>query len=307
MSASYLLQQVLNALQVAGFYALIAVAYVLIHGVTNRINLAFGAIAMWGGSMTIAGFLLAGAALPYATALPLAFAILYGLVASLLAGIVIARFPVRPLAHQPGLAMLIATIGLAIVLEEMVRIASGSRELWMEPVYASSIRLTDNAGFNARITPIRILVLLACAGLVAALLVLLKRTDFGRRWRAVSDDAFMARLIGVDVDAVVTRTVVLACLSAGAAGALMAVLYGNSSFYGGLTIGLKALYVAILGGLASPAGAILGALALGGFETAWSSLFDATYRDVASFTAMTLLLILRPSGLSGDPLKRPQV
>jgi branched-chain amino acid transport system permease protein len=204
--------------------------------------------------------------------------------------------------------MLIATVGLAVVLEEIIRMASGSRELWMEPVFNAPLRLTDaDAGFEARTTPIRLATLGICAGLVGGLLYFLKRAPFGRLWRAVSEDAAMARLLGVDVDRVISRSVVIASLYAGTAGALMAVLYGNASFHGGLAIGLKALYIAILGGLTSPVGALLGALALGTFETAWSTTFDATYRDVASFTVMTLLLILRPGGIAGDPLKKAQV
>lgn len=304
MALGYLLQQALNALQVAGLYALLAIAYVLLHGVTGRINLAFGALAMWGGSMTIAGFLMAGAALPHLTALPVAFALLYGLVATLLAGAVITALAIRPLARQSGLAMLIATVGIAIVLAETVRIATGSREIWMEPVLAEPLRLYAGAAYDVHVTPIRVVVLAACALLVAGLFTLLRRTAFGRAWRAVSDDAAMARLIGIDADAVIFRAVLLACGYAGAAGVLMAVLYGNSSFSGGLVIGLKALYVVILGGLSSPGGAILGALALAGFETAWSAVFPGTWRDVASFAAMTLLLTLRPGGIGSDPLRR---
>ncbi len=163
--------------------------------------------------MTIAGFLIAGAALP------LAFALLYGISATFLLGLIIAVFTIRPLARQPGLAMLIATIGLAIVLEEIIRMASDSRELWMEPVYNTALSLTDG-GFDARTIPIRLATLGACAALVAGLLYLLKRTPFGRLWRAVSEDPVMARLLGVDIDCIIARTVLLASLYARTAGAL---------------------------------------------------------------------------------------
>ncbi|AXS41736.1 branched-chain amino acid ABC transporter permease [Breoghania sp. L-A4] len=303
MSLGYLLQQILNTLQVAGFYALLAVAYILLHGVTGRINLAFGAMAMWGGSMTIAGFGLAGILLPYATAIPLVFALGYGLAASVLLGLVLAAIVVKPLANSRGLAMLIATIGVAIVLEETVRLASLSRELWMEPVLADPVLLLGGEDFAVLITPMRLIVLAACAALTGGLLALLRLSAFGRAWRAVSEDAAMARLLGINTGATITATLALSALLAGSAGALMAVLYGNSSFSGGMIIGLKALYVVILGGFAAPGGAVLGALALAGFETAWTVLVSATYRDVASFAAMTALLMARPTGLLADPLR----
>jgi branched-chain amino acid transport system permease protein len=293
----YFLQQCLNGVQVSAFYAMLAVGYVLIHAVTHRVNLAIGAVAMWGGHVLV----LTATALSLRWFLPDAQALLLAALAALCAclalGLVLARWVVGPLAHRSGLAMLIATIGVAIVLEEAARFMSGSRELWLAPVLAERIVLFNGPAFPLVVTAMQAVNVAAAALLIGGVLALLAFSSFGRLWRAVADDAGMARLLGVDVGRVVTASVAAGCGLAGAAGALSAIYYGNASFHLGLILGLKVLYVVILGGLNRPAGAVGGAALLGFFETLWSAYFPIAWRDVASFAALTALLALRPAGL----------
>jgi len=300
----YLLQQTLNALQVASIYALLALGYVLVHGVTHRVNLAFGALAMWSGYLGVVGatglsalfFLEAGAAL--VLALPLVLAAVFA------TAFLFARSVVLPLAHRPGLAMLVATIGVAIVIEEAARLGSGGRDLWLSPILADPAFELGEGVARVRVTGMQIVMIGGAACLVLATLAALERTRAGRLWRAVSDDPRMAALLGVRVARVVLLSALAGATLAGAAGLLATAYYGNASFHLGLILGLKTLYVAVLGGLSSPYGALLGGVALGFFETFWSAFLPIAWRDAASFSALTLLLALRPSGLASREAER---
>ncbi len=296
MAWPYIVQQCLNALQVSAFYALLASAYVLVHGVADRINLAFGAIAMWGACLTIGGIVLvsASADVPLAA---LAFGVVYALVGTGALGFVVGRNVVTPLLRSRSLALLIATIGLAIVLEEVMRIANRSRERLLRPILAEPLASFGPAGFTIRITLIQAIVV-GTAGLLAAGLALFMRYHrFGRIWRAASQDRRMLGLLGIDLRPVVIGSMVAAALYAAAAGIMIAVYYGSVSFTMGTILGLKALYVAVIGGLDSIGGALAGALMLGFFEAMWSAYLPGDYRDVASFLALSFLLVLRPQGL----------
>jgi branched-chain amino acid transport system permease protein len=295
--SAYLLQQTLNALQVSAFYALVAVAYVLFHGMTGRFNLAFGALAMWAGYLMVGGL----GGLLWRSALPVGVLILaVGALAVLstgLTGAVAGRLVARPLLRHPPLAMLVATIGVAIVLEEAMRLAAGSRELWIRPLLGRPLLGIDAPGFPVQVTLMQAAVFGLCVTLALALVWLIDRRPFGRLWRACAQDLRMAELLGVDAGRVFATTMLLSSAYAGAAGALIGLYYGSASFYMGFMIGTKALFVAILGGLESVRGAFAGALLLGAFESFWSAWFPGDFRDVAVFTVLTCLLVLRPAGL----------
>lgn len=292
-----MLQQTLNALQVSAFYALVAVAYVLFHGMTGRFNLAFGALAMWAGYLMVGGL----SGLLWHSALPIGVLIVaVGALAVLstgLTGAIVGRLVARPLLRQPPLAMLVATIGTAIVLEEAMRLAAGSRELWVSPLLGRPLVIIDAPGFPIQLTVMQVAVFGLCVALALALVWLIDRRPFGRLWRACAQDLRMAELLGVDAGRVFAATMLLSSAYAGAAGALIGVYYGSASFYMGFMIGTKALFVAILGGLDSVRSAFAGALMLGIFESFWSGWFPGDFRDVAAFVVLTCLLVLRPAGL----------
>jgi branched-chain amino acid transport system permease protein len=297
VSLLYFLQQCLNAVQVSCFYALLAVAYVLVHGVVDRINLAFGAIAMWGAYLTIGGIaVIAGTTVDIPVAM-LPLAVIYAVVGTSALGLVIARMVVIPLSLERPLAMLIATIGLAIVLEEVMRLASGSRELYLAPILADTLIDWPNAVFTIRISIIQAVVFAISLGLAVLLALFVRYHRFGRLWRACAQDIRMVALLGIDPRPTIATTIVIGAALASTSGIMLAIYYGSVSFYMGTMLGLKSLYVAVIGGLGSLTGAITGAFALGFFEAMWSAYFPGDYRDVASFAALTFLLILRPGGL----------
>jgi branched-subunit amino acid ABC-type transport system permease component len=146
-------------------------------------------------------------------------------------------------------------------------------------------------------------------GLLAAsiLLWLVQGTGFGRRWRAYADDARAAALLGVDGPRLLLQTLALAGAMAGLSGMLIVAQYGGLGFAGGFQYGLKALIAAIIGGIGSIPGAMLGGFAVGLFETLWSAYLPIEVRDMALYAALIVFLIFRPGGLLGfkDPTPRP--
>ncbi|KAB2848585.1 MAG: branched-chain amino acid ABC transporter permease [Hyphomicrobiaceae bacterium] len=297
MSVSYFSQQLINGALVSAFYGLLASAYVLMHGVTRRINLAFGALAMWAGYIVIGLALTLMMWMPGKDFAPVVAACLVAVGGTALAGSLIERATLRPLLRGGTLAMLIATIGIAIVLEEMMRLMSGSREHWLMPLLNRSVRLGGSESFPVAVTGMQIIVFLIALALAVGLNALILLHPFGRRWRAASEDLRMAELCGIDIGRLLTATFLLASAAAGAAGSLFAVYYGSVSFYGGLIIGLKTLFVAVIGGLNSVPGAFAGALLLGLFETFWAGYVGGEWRDVAAFAALALLLAAFPEGM----------
>jgi branched-chain amino acid transport system permease protein len=294
----YFLQQVLNAFQVSAFYSLLAAAFVLLHGVANRINLAFGAFAMWSAYLTMAGITLATALWPFAApALLLALGVAGAVLNTAALGLAVHRTVIAPLIRQPSLAMLIATIGTALVLEEIMRIANDSRERWLAPLLAEPILVVPSAVYPVQLTRIQFIVIAGSLLLAGGLALFIARHPFGRTWRACSQDLGMAELCGIDVGRALTASFLLAAASAATSGAFIAAYYGSVSFAMGTAIGLKTLFVAVIGGLNSIAGAFAGALILGFFETMWSAYAGGEWRDVAAFAVLTGLLILRPNGL----------
>ena len=300
-AAAYALQQLINALALAAVYALLATAYSLIYGLTGRINLAFGEIAVLGAYGAIGG-VAAAAALGVGdpiTGLALALAI-----AAAMAGgwsWLIGRAVVAPLhaRHRLGQPILIATAAVALTLSEFMRLTQGSRERWAPPVFNQPLALASAENFVVTVTPMQIAVALLGLAAAGAVLVLLGRTRFGRAWRAFADDPGTAALLGVNGERLFAATFLLAGLLAGLAGWIVAAHYGNVSFSMGAILGLKALVAAVVGGIGSVPGAFLGGVCVALIETGWSAYFDIAARDIVLFSLLIVVFVLRPGGLLG--------
>jgi branched-chain amino acid transport system permease protein len=294
---AYLLQQCLNAAVVAAFYAMLAVAYALVYGLTGRIVLAFGDFATFGAYVAILSMLLAFEMAQLGLAAALATSLVITVTAASALGYAAQSVVFRPLFGRASQAMLVASIGVAIVIQEVIRMATGGREMWLQPILAEAHVLVRSGDFAVQITVMQAVIVVAAAILSVLLMVVMRRGAFGRRWRACAEDGGLASLCGVNLPAVVAVTFALSSAYAGVAGFAVAVYYGNVSFYMGLVLGLKALFAAIIGGFGSIGGAILGAVVLATLETMWSAYFSIEYRDVAVFGLFILVLILRPQGL----------
>ena len=307
-SLAYALQQLVNAVALAAIYALLATAYSLIYGLIGRINLAFGEIAVLGAFGAVSGLGVAaalGIANPFA-ALALALVVAGAVAAGW--SLFIGRSVLAPLhaRERLGQPILIATAGVALAIQEFVRVGQGPRERWMPPVFNQPIRLASADGFIVTITPMQIVVALAALAAAAAVLLLLARTSFGRKSRAFADDPGTAALFGVDGQRLLALTFLLAGLLAGLAGWIVAAYYGNISFSMGAMLGLKALVAAVVGGMGSVPGAFLGGLCVALIEAAWSAYFDITARDIVVFSLLIVVFVLRPGGLLGFSGPKPR-
>lgn len=292
-------QHLLNGMVTPPVLALLAGAFALTQGVSGRINLSLGPLAVVGAAASV---LTALAAASNAASLA-------GLAAGLACGLLLAAllgrltgwiaFRLVPAAH--GQASLIATIGLALALSEGLRLASGTRSTWLPPLGAGPVPVAHAGDALVTVSPPALAA--TGIGLAAALAVavLTERSRFGRHWRALAQDAGAAALAGVDRGRIEALALALAGGLAGLAGTLLAFRFGALGFSDGLALGLKALTGAILGGIGSVPAAMAGGALVGLFESLWSMAFPVESRDLALFIALVIGIMLRPAGLFARP------
>lgn len=295
--AAVLAQAGVGSLTNLSIYALLAAAYALIYGLIGRINLAFGELAMLAGYGTFLGFGLIGS--DGNVALALLCAVALGIWTSATQGAAMGHLVLAPLTTRPGQHILVATVGLSIFWSELARLSQGSGGHWMAPMLSQPFGLVRAGAFVVTSTPMSLIVPLVALGAIAATLGLLAASRFGRTWRAVADDPVAVSLLGIDPAQSLLKTMLLASCLAGLAGALTALAYGGVGHGGGLVVGLKSLIAAVIGGIGSVRGAVLGACAVALTETLWSAYFPIEYRDLVIFAALAVLLALRPEGLFG--------
>jgi len=306
--AGYAIQQAAAGLPQTAVTGLMATAYALVYGLAGRIIVTFGEFAALGAVSVTLGVSLAQAngliAAPAVMLVGLAFAAW----TTAAWGGAAARFVFTPLMARPGQHVLVASIGLAIALSEGVRLTQGVHVRWISPLWNAPLTLAVAPGFSATTTPIALLVGAAACATAAALLIAMRRSDYGRAWRACADDRLAASLCGVDPERTLLIACALACGVAGFAGFLLTLHIGGMGFAGGAVFGLKALVGAIAGGIGSVGGALAGGLAIGAFEAVWSATMPIEWRDAAVFVLLSVVLILRPGGLLGDGRQtdRPQ-
>lgn len=297
----YFLQQVLNGVHSAALYALLAFGYALTNGVVRRTNLVYGALFAFAGQtmilVAVYGWYVLWLVLPATVALGMAAGLGY----AALAGNVLSRLVLAPLALRSPNAVVVATLGASLVLMELARIAAETRDWWLPPILAMPVTFLAAQGFRVTLTVIQLTNCALAVAAIAAMSLFLSRSAFGRRWRAVSDDPAAARLCGVDVEAVFHLTVVLGAVLAGLAGLMAGLYFGNISFGTGLIYGLKILFITAVGGYHAPTRAAAGAAVFGVAESLWAGYFPIEWRDGAVFLALVILLVLK----APDKQERP--
>jgi branched-chain amino acid transport system permease protein len=304
----YLLQQLLNGLVLGAIYCLIAIGYAQVFSLLEIVNFAFGELYMMGAYFGLVGLVaLAGTGLD-AGAAGIAIALAGAVALGLPWGWAIERAIYRPLGIARAgpaarLIPLVSAIGLAIFLQNLVRISQGNRNKWLSPLVEGGVALPLGDGTVLRIGALQLVVVGLAAVLCAVLWFGLRRTSFGRQQRACAQDRVAASLLGVDVERVISRTFMLGTALACVAGAGALIFYGEADPSMGDPIGFKALSAAVLGGIGSLGGAMLGGLLIGLAEALWSAYFDGAYRDVVIFAVLIATLVIRPAGLFGDPGK----
>jgi len=298
---AYFTQQLINGLALGSIYGLIAIGYTMVYGIIGMINFAHGDIFMVGSFIALIAFL---AILSFGvTFVPLAL-VLVLIIAMLLTAVwgwTIERIAYRPLRESFRLAPLITAIGMSIILQNFIQVAQGARVKPLQPIVTGGYELFVQDGFEVSLSNIQILIMVTTVVLMGVFWLIITRTSLGRSQRACEQDRTMAALSGVDVDRTISLTFVMGAALAAVAGLLYLLYYGVIDFYIGFVAGIKAFTAAVLGGIGSLPGAMLGGIIIGLIETFWSAYFSIQYKDVAAFSMLALVLIFFPSGLLGRP------
>ncbi len=301
--AAYFLQQFLNAAQLASFYMPLAAAFALIQAITRRVFLSFGDFAMFGSFAAVYicfGRLLQGDSDFVAAFLALAAAMLCA--AAL--GKVAAQQVFAPLIKGRALPFIIASLGFSIAIQELMRISSESRDIWIPPLFSGQKLNLVEGNYPVILTLNSFVAMAISFSSLMALGFILRRTQFGRNWQAVSQNEKLAMLCGIRTAHVVELTFIFGSALAAVAGWTTAITYGGTSSYVGLMLGFKAMFAAVVGGFGSLRGALLGAISLAALEVLWSASFGTAYRDAGVFSIIIVILLLKPEGLGGDTTHR---
>jgi len=289
------LQFLADGLQAGAIYTLVALGFVVVHRVTGIINFAQGAFVMLGPMVTITIY---GRdwPLPPAARLLLAAAVAVGLTA--VVGVAVYRLAVQPARGASLLTKIMITVGVYVALQGMALLLWGPRS-YVLPAF-STLQMADRT-FALRDVLFRVqsLWIWATTGVAVALLALFfERTVLGKAMRACAADRLAARLVGVRVDAMAAVAFGLAAVLGAVAGIVVGPLT-RPAYDMGLEIGLKGFVAAVMGGLVSFQGAVVGALLLGVLETLWAGVTLAGFRDLFAFVVLILVLLVRPHGFAG--------
>ncbi len=296
---AYATQLLINGITLGMIYGLIAVGYTMVYGIIGMINFAHGDVFMVGAFLSLMA--LTGLSAVGITSVPLALAITLIAAAAIAAlyGWVIERVAYRPLRGSFRLAPLISAIGMSIVLENFVQVSQGASDKNMAALIPGGTTLFTQNGFAVRLSWMQVLITATTLVLLAIFTWLVTRTPLGRSMRACEQDLRMAGLLGIDTDRTISLTFVIGAALATVAGLMFLLYYGSINFYIGFTAGVKAFTAAVLGGIGSLPGAVLGGLAIGLIEAFWSGYASVQYKDVAAFSILIVVLIFMPTGLLG--------
>jgi branched-chain amino acid transport system permease protein len=297
---SFFFQELVNGLTTGALYALVALGFSMVYGVLKLLNFAHGDLYMVGayiGFFVIQWF---GGAQHLSIAVPLLLVIMFVLAAGLVGGLGVAieRFAYRPLRDAPRIAPLITAIGVSFFLESSALLLFGAQYR----VYNTADFISLSSGIqigSVTIDSVQILVLVLGVVLMAGLQLLVNRTRLGRQVRAVAADREAAEMLGINVNFVITATFFLGSALAGVAGIMGGLLFNQVTSTIGFIAGLKAFTAAVVGGIGSIPGAMLGGLVIGVAESFVTGYISSTYSNLIVFGILIVVMLLRPTGLLG--------
>ncbi len=289
------IQVTVNGLTVGSFYALVALGYTMIYGIIRLINFAHGDIYMigafvgWTALSTVSG-----------AHLPIVFALIIALVISMgvtgLLGIALEKVAYQPLLKAPPLSILITALGASLALENGAMLVYGSGFA----TYPQGLTQAGLQVMGVNITYVQMGMFLLSMLLMLGLYVFVQYTTVGTAMRALALDQDAARLMGVNVEGVISLTFFIGTALAAAAGVMMGEYYTQISFMMGFLLGLRAFTAAVLGGIGNIPGAVVGGLLIGLLESFSSTYISAQWTDVSVFAVLILVLIVKPTGIFGE-------
>lgn len=296
-----LVQQLFNGLSLGAIYALIAIGYTMVYGIIGMINFAHGEIYMIGaytGLVTLS-------AIGMNSGLPVLLIVLVMLLVAAAVtaayGFTVEKVAYAPLRGSPRLVPLISAIGMSIFLQNWVALGQGARDMAVPNLVSGSLQLSLGESFVFNAPYARILIIVTTVVLMVALTLFIKYSRIGRASRACSQDLGMANLLGIDTSRIISFTFIIGAMLAAVGGVLIALAIGKLNPFIGFIAGIKAFTAAVLGGIGSIPGAMLGGVLLGLAETFAAAYISSQYKDIVAFALLVLILLFRPTGLLGKP------
>jgi branched-chain amino acid transport system permease protein len=319
------LQQLINGIQLGFVYALIALGYTMVYGIVKLINFAHGDVFMVGAFVSyfvISRFQLHVWPSLIFPGIPLYLSLFIGIITILIVSmvtcailaIVVERVAYKPLRNAPRISALITAIGVSFFLEyfgALPFVFTNNFITYKRPLDVTTWYINNGiyrvqpgtappAG-SLLFSNILIIIVVTSLIMLALLQFIVRRTTIGKAMRATAFDKPTARLMGINVDGVISITFALGAALAGVAGILYATAYPSIFFWMGITPGLKAFVAAVLGGIGSIPGALVGALIMGQAEVLSASYISTPMRDAIAFTILIIVLLVRPTGIFGEP------
>ena len=284
------LTQVLNGLQLGSIYALVALGYTMVYGIILLLNFAHGDIIMFGSYVAWIALVQLG--------LNPAIAVLLAIFGCVLLGVLIDKVAYAPLREAPRLSILITAIGVSYLLENGVQLLLGADA----KVVPSIIDLGTVQVFGSTLSDTALLTVAVTIVATVVLTLLVQKTRLGKAMRAVSEDMGAARLMGVNVNSTISFTFAVGSALAGIAAILYSMAYQQVSPTMGVMLGTKAFVAAVLGGIGSIPGAVIGGLIVGFSEVFVAAFGLSVWQDAVVFLLLILVLVVKPTGLLGRPV-----
>lgn len=293
-------QQFINGLVLGSTYGLIAIGYTMVYGIIGMINFAHGDVYMVSAYLAAIAIALMAALGIDSIALTLLFTLIFTVVFTGLIGWTIERVAYKPLRSSTRLAPLISAIGVSLFLQNFVSFAQGARNQAIPPLLPGAVRVGGEENFM-QMTYLQILIVVVAIIAMTGLTIFIQRTPLGRACRATEQDRVMSEILGIPTHRIISLAFVIGAVMAAIAGVLITLNYGSFDFFIGFKTGIKAFTAAVLGGIGSLPGAMLGGIILGLAESLFAGFVNSDYKDVFAFALLVLVLIFRPSGLLGRP------
>ena len=288
---SYVFSQTVNALQLGSIYALVALGYTMVYGIILLLNFAHGDIIMVGAYVTYY-------AMTSFHLHPLVSVVL-AVVMSTLLGVVIEKVAYTPLRSAPRLSLLITAIGISFLLENGAQLLFGTdtKSMAQDPLIPGTLTVG-----GVSITYAALITILVSVVSMVALTLLVQRTKLGKAMRAVSEDMGAAQLMGISLNRTISFTFAVGSALAGIGSELHIASYFQASPMMGSMLGLKAFVAAVLGGIGSIPGAMIGGFAIGVVETLVTAAGRSTWKDGVVFAILIVVLLLKPTGILGKQI-----
>ena len=298
----FFLQQTVNGLTLGSVYALLALGYSMVYGVLKFLNFAHGEVYMFGafagyGVLTVLG---GPSALMIPVWLALSLMFLAAIVVSSGLGVALERFAYRPLREASRLAPLISAIGASFFLQAAALLLFTANSRSYDAPTLIPIENSIPLG-PINVWAVRVLVIVTAVVLMILLTQWVKLSKVGKAVRAVSFDTEAAAMMGINVDRVIVVTFLIGSALAGVGGVMVGLVFGRIFHLMGFVAGLKAFTAAVVGGIGSIPGAMLGGLLIGFAESYTTAYISSTFQNLIVFGVLIAFLLVRPSGILGRP------